>query len=64
MYEHLHFINDAFAVNVGTEWSSTSHFTSNGELHVCSFLLSLKKMSISLTKVLVLYKFEKFGFYT
>ena len=62
MYEHLHFINDAFAINVGTQWSSTNHLTSNGELTFATFSY-LSKHDYFINKGLP-YKFEKFGFYT
>ena len=52
MCEHLHFINDTFAINVGTKWSLTRHFTSYGKLHVLQLLYYLLNKSISKTKVL------------
>ena len=43
MCEHLHFINDAFAINVGTKWSLKRHFISYGKLHVLQLLYYLLK---------------------
>ena len=63
MCDHLHFINNSIAINVGTKWSSTRHFTSYGKLHILQLLYYLLNKSI-FKKQKVFYKIKVIGFYT